>query len=263
MENSFQTSRVALGSQLKHCPCVITLGVCPNLSHYPDWKKDLIRQSPKIYFPSSMYAELFTAMGKEIFPSIQTYRFVGDKIKQTLLFQLNRLPVPRTGFYYGPRQQKMINRDFSFPFIAKTPRFSSRGLGVQLIRDRNQLDSYLENNRPAYIQEYLSGCRDYRVVIAGKKIIHSYQRVARNSEFRANVSLGADLRFKNIPEPVTDLALKASKLCGFNYTGIDVCESNGNYYLLEANMKFGTLGFEMAGLDFKKILCSLVQNNEI
>lgn len=210
-----------------------------------------------------MYAELFTAMGKEIFPSIQTYRFVGDKIKQTLLFQLNRLPVPRTGFYYGPRQQKMITRDFSYPFIAKTARFSSRGLGVKLIRNKNQLDGYLENNRPAYIQEYLHGCKDYRVVIAGKKIIHSYQRIARNSEFRANVSLGADFKFQDIPQPVTELALRASKLCNFNYTGIDVCESNGTYYLLEANMKFGTLGFETAGLDFKKILCSLVLNNEI
>ncbi len=210
-----------------------------------------------------MYAELFAVMGKEIFPSVHTYRFVGDKIKQTLLFQLNKLPVPRTRFYYGPRQQKMITRDFSYPFIAKTPRSSSRGLGVNLIRNRKQLDNYLENNCPAYIQEYLPECRDYRVVIAGEKIIHSYQRVARNSEFRANISLGADFRFQDIPESVTDLALKTSKLCGFNYTGIDVCESKGAFYLLEANMKFGTLGFEKAGLDFKKILCTLVQNNVI
>ncbi len=254
---------MALGSQLQNCPSVATLGVCPNLTDYPDWKLDLIQRSPKIYFPTSLYAEMFVAMGKEIFPKIQTYRFMGDKIKQTLLFQLRGLLIPKTRFYYGPRQQEGITKDFSFPFVAKTPRFSSRGLGVKLIQNRDQLEGYLENNRVAYIQQYLSGCRDYRVVIVGEKIIHAYRRIPRCSEFRANVSLGAELSFDDIPCEAMNLALKTSRLCGFNYSGIDVCEFSGNYYLLEANMRFGTLGFKKAGLDFKGILFRLLESGAI
>lgn len=261
--SSSQTPRVALGSQLRDCPSLITLGVCPNLSDYPDWKLELIQRSAKIYFPTSLYAEMFVAMGKEIFPGIQTYGFVGDKIRQTLFFQLRGLSTPRTRFYYGPRQQVNITRDFSFPFVAKTPRFSSRGLGVKLIRSKGQLDDYLKDNHPAYIQEYLPGCRDYRIVIAGGKVIHSYQRIARGDEFRANASLGAELFFGDIPVEALELALEASRLCGFNYAGMDVCESAGKYYLLEANMKFGTMGFKEAGLDLKAILCRLLENDEI
>lgn len=263
MQKTSQPIRVALGSQLKSCPSVNTLGVCPNLKDYADWQLDLIHRSLKIYFPTTLYAEMFVAMGKEIFPKIQTYRFVGDKIKQTLLFKLNGLPAPETRFYFGPRQQKNITRDFSFPFVAKTPRFSSRGIGVKLIENQEQLDNYLEDNRVAYIQEYLPGCRDYRVVIVGEKIIHAYQRIPNGCEFRANVSLGAVMCFEDIPCEVLTLALKASRLCGFNYSGIDVVESGGKLYLLEANMKFGTLGFKEAGLDFKSILCRLVESGVI
>ncbi len=263
MKGSQPALRIALGSQLKNCPSVNTLGVCPNFGDYPQWKVDLMVKSSKIYFPTSLFADMFVAMGKEIFPKIHTYRFVGDKIRQTILFQINGLPTPRTRFYYGPRQQKMITAHFSFPFVAKTARFSSRGLGVRLIQNREQLQAYLEDNHPAYIQEYLPGVKDYRIVIAGRKIIHSYQRIAAENEFRANVCLGADLCFDNVPAQALELALKAARLCGFNYTGLDICESKGQYYLLEANMKFGTLGFRKAGLDLKKILCRMVENNEI
>ncbi len=263
MNNSSKISIVALGAQLKNCPSVVTLGVCPNLDDYPDWKLDLLHKSPKIYFPTSLYAEMFVAMGKEIFPKIQTYRFVGDKIKQTLFFQLSGLPTPRTRFYYGPRQQEQITSDFSFPFVAKAPRFSSRGLGVKLIRNKEQLEEYLKYIQPAYIQEYLPGCSDYRIVIAGRNIIHSYRRIAKSGEFRANLSLGAGLSFQDIPTGVLDLALKTSRLCGFNYAGIDICQSEERCYLLEANMKFGTKGFREAGLDLKSILCRLVKSGDI
>jgi ribosomal protein S6--L-glutamate ligase len=260
---SSQKSELAIGSQLRDCPVVHTLGVCANLGDYPEWKLELIRRSSKIYFPTSLFAEMFMAMGKEIFPGIQTYRFVGDKIKQTMLFRLYRLPVPETRFYYGPLQQRNITRDFSYPFVVKTPRFSSRGLGVRLVENKQQLEEYLGNNHPAYVQEFLPGCRDYRVVIAGGKIIHCYQRIARDNEFRANYHLGARLSFEDIPSEARDLALKASRLCGFNYTGMDICESGGKYYLIEANMKFGTQGFREAGLDLKTILCRMVENDEI
>lgn len=260
---SSQKSALAIGSQLRSCPTVLTLGVRANLDDYSERELELIRRFGKVYFPTSLFAEMFTAMGKEIFPGIQTYRFVGDKIKQTMLFRLCGLPIPETRVYYGPLQQGNITRDFSYPFVVKTPRFSSRGLGVRLVENKQQLDEYLKNSHPAYVQEFLPGCRDYRVVIAGEKIIHCYQRIARDNEFRANYYLGARLSFKNIPSEALDLALKASKLCGFNYTGMDICESGGKYYLIEANMKFGTQGFREAGLDLKTILCKMVEDGDI
>lgn len=253
----------AIGSQLKNCPVIVTLGVCPNFSDYPDWKKKILADSPRIYFPTSLYAEMFVAMGKEIFPSIECYRFVGDKIRQTLLFEMLGLPVLRTRVYYGPLQRQNILHDFPLPFVGKAPRFSSQGQGVFLISTQNELEKYLKHNHPAYIQEYMPACRDFRVVLAGTKVLLAYERIPDKEEFRANVTLGARISFEDIPNGVIDLARSASELCRFNYTGLDICQSEGRYYILEANMKFGTSGFRQAGLDLKAILCELVQNRMI
>lgn len=261
--NNPKSLNIAIGYQLSKCPQVTTLGVCPNLDDYPTDKIELIRNSPKIYFPTSLFAEIFVAMGKDIFPSIASYQFVGDKIKQTILFQLTGLPVPFTRFYYGSIQQKKILSDFSFPFIAKKARNSSRGHGVWLINNNHQLDVYLENNQPAYIQEFLPELKDYRIVIVGDQVVHYYERLASQNEYRANVSQGAEIKLGPVPKNVIELALKASRVCGFNYAGMDICESRGTLYILEANMKFGTLGFQKAGLDLKEILCQLVQDNKI
>lgn len=256
-------TRIALGSQLIRCPDVLTLGVLPNLEDYPAWKLDMILKASKIYFPTLLYADLFQIMGKEMFPSVNTYRFLGDKIKQTLLFQLQGLPAPRTRFYFGPRQQKSIADDFSFPFIAKKARTSSMGHGVWLIRDRHELDSYLAKNQPAYIQEFLPVDDDYRVVVVGDEVVHAYRRIPAQGSFKANISQGGTVCLENIPQNVLELGLRAAQACGFDLAGIDICQSRGELYILEANMKFGTKGFHCAGLSYKDILNRMVTEDRV
>ncbi len=263
MESSSTHTRIALGSQLIHCPDILTLGVLPNLEDYPSWKLDMIRRAEKIYFPTSLFADLFQIMGKEMFPGVNTYRFLGDKIKQTLLFQLQGLPAPRTRFYFGPKQQNSITDDFSFPFIAKKARISSMGHGVWLIHDRHELETYLAKNQPAYIQEFLPVDDDYRVVVVGDEVVHAYRRVPARGSFKANISQGGTVCLKNIPRKVLELGLWAAQACGFDLTGIDICQSRGRLYILEANMKFGTKGFQCAGLSYKDILHKMVAEGRI
>jgi len=248
---------------LIHCPDVLTLGVFPNLEDYPSWKLDMILKAQKIYFPTSLYADLFQIMGKRIFPGVNTYRFMGDKIKQTILFQLQGLPAPRTRFYFGPKQQNSITDDFSFPFIAKKPRTSSMGHGVWLIQDRHELDIYLANNHPAYIQEFLSVDDDYRVVVVGDEVVHSYRRIPAQGSFKANISQGGTVSLENIPHEVLEIGLRAARVCGFDLSGIDICQSRGRLYILEANMKFGTKGFQFAGLSYRNILNRMVSEGRI
>lgn len=252
-------SKIAIGRQLRHCPSVRCLGVKTNLSDYSPAELALIRNAAKIYFPTKLLAEALDALGKPIFPSIQTHRYAGDKILQTHLFQLLGLPMPRTKVYYGPRQQCCILKDFSLPLIAKVPRNSSRGLGVWLIRTKEQLHRYLDLGHPAYIQEYLSICRDLRVVVLGQKIIHAYWREAPSGEFRTNVACGGRVSFADAPDAALDLALAAAKRCRFDHVGFDFCEHQGRLHLLEANMTFGLKGFYAAGLNYHDILKSMVE----
>ncbi len=254
---------IALEARLRNCKNVNTLGVRSNFSDYSSQEAELIRAADKIYYPTTFYADLFDAMGKATFPSYHTYKCVQDKIKQTALFELLNIPHPRTRVFYGKRQKNSIQQYFDFPFIAKIPRGSAMGRGVYLIHNEKELRSYLNQVSPAYIQEYLPIDRDIRVVVIGKRIVHAYWRVATENEFRSNVALGGRIELDEVPESAKRLALKTAKACRWDDVGIDICEHNGQFYILEANMKYGREGFRKAELDYDRLMESMIENEEI
>lgn len=254
---------IALEGRLKNCKNVITLGVRTNFSDYSPTEAELIRRADKIYYPTTFYADLFDAMGKTTFPSYHTYKCVQDKIKQTALFDLLDLPHPRTRVFYGNRQKQLISNYFKFPFIGKIPRGSALGRGVYLIHNENELRNYLDQSGPAYIQEYLPIDRDIRVVVIGNRMIHAYWRIIPENEYRSNVAVGGQISLAPVPERARKLALQLARACRWDDVGIDICEYNDQFYVLEANMKYGRAGFRQAGLDYAKLMESLIENEEI
>ncbi len=254
---------IAIEARLRGCRNVITLGVRPNFSDYSHKDADLIRNAKKIYYPTTFYADLFDAMGKKTFPGYHTYKCVQDKIKQTALFELLEIPHPRTRVFYGKRQKNGISDYFEFPFIGKIPRGSAMGRGVFLIKNPDDLLSYLDLTTVAYIQEYLPSDRDMRVVVIGNKIVHAYWRIAPNGEFRSNVAVGAKVSLDPVPQKALDLALCTAQQCRWDDVGIDIIKHNGKFYVLEANMKYGKEGFRLAGIDYTMLMETLIQNGEI
>ena len=254
---------IALEARLRDCRNVRTLGVRTNFSDYSPEEAALIRNAGKIYYPTTFYADLFDAMGKATFPSYHTYKCVQDKIMQTALFELLELPHPRTRVFYGKRQRNKIADYFKFPFIAKIPRGSAMGRGVFLIQNRADLNTYLEQTDAAYIQEYLPVDRDMRIVVIGSRIVHAYWRIAASNEFRTNVALGGKISLDPIPENARELARFAARACGWDDVGIDICEYKGELYVLEGNMKYGKEGFRKAGIDYTKLMESLIENDYI
>jgi ribosomal protein S6--L-glutamate ligase len=261
----FQKKRtvVALEKRLRNCRNVITLGVKPNFNDYSTQDATLIRESEKIYYPSLHYIELFKAMGKKTFPRYVNYVFAQDKIKQTTLFQLLKIPHPYTRFFFGNRQKSRILNYFSLPFIAKIPRGSALGRGVFLIKTPSDLEQYCSLSHIAYVQEYLPIKNDLRVVVIGKEVVHAYIRIPLENEFRANLSLGAKLSFDAIPQKAIELARYTASNCGWNDVGIDICEYQNRFYVLEANMKYGKQGFYQAGIDYFQLMETLIDNGKI
>ncbi len=254
---------IALEARLKNCKNVRTLGVRSNFSDYSPREAELIRQANKIYYPTTFYADLFDTIGKPTFPSYHTYKCVQDKIKQTALFELLELPHPRTRVFYGKRQKKSILNHFTFPFIAKIPRGSALGSGVYLIHNESELSDYIAQVSPAYIQEYLPIDRDIRVVVIGSRLVHAYWRIAPPNEYRSNLAVGGRISLDAVPEGARDLALQIARTCCWDDVGIDICEHNGRFYVLEANMKYGKEGFREAGLDYHRLMESMIANEEI
>jgi ribosomal protein S6--L-glutamate ligase len=262
-ENDALKRIVALGGRLRASPSVLTLGVRPNFFDYDDRQRSLIRNAPKIYFPSSLYAELFQTLGKETFPGFHNHLYAQDKIRQTALFQAAGINHPRTRVFYGKRQKRTILDCFKLPLIAKDPRGSALGRGVWLIRTLEDLDRYCQNQGPAYIQEYLPIDRDMRIVVVGKRVVHAYFRIAAAGEFRNNLKLGGRISLGDVPQQAIQFALHIAKVCRWDDVGLDICEYKGDFFVLEGNMKYGRQGFAEAGIDYIQLMLRLIRNGEI
>jgi len=253
---------VALGARLKGIPEIITLGVKPNFLDYTDRERELIFDSPVILYPTLNYSQFFTTIGKRIFPSLETYLYADEKIKQTTLFYMLNIPHPKTRIYY-PRHYRDILKDFSFPFIAKLPRASSQGRGVFKIHNEKELSDYLKMTKVAYIQEYLPHERDLRVILINYDPVLAYWRVRSKGDFRTNISRGGKICFDDIPKEAVYLAYQFAKRCKFNDVGLDLIRSKGRWYLIEANMKYGRKGLMLKGLNLKSILREKLLKGEI
>jgi len=254
---------LALEARLRTCSNVRTIGVRPNFMDYSEEEVDWIRDAEKIYYPTVFYADLFDAVGKPTFPSYHTYKCVQDKIKQSALFQLAGLPHPRTRVFYGKRQKAKIREYFSYPCIAKEPRGSAMGRGVYLIDNDVDLDAYTHDRHVAYIQQFLSIDRDIRVVVIGSKVVHAYWRIAGAGEFRTNLARGGRISLAPVPEAAIALARQAAKVCGWDDVGMDICSHDGQFTILEANMKYGREGFRAAGIDYFQMMERLIDDGEI
>jgi len=253
---------VALGARLAGVPWVKTLGVRPNLEDYPPSDLDLIRAAPIIYYPTHYFAAQLCAMGKRIFPSLTCHQLQGDKIKQTTLFKLRGVPHPRTRVYFH-RQRRRIPGEWDYPFVAKTPRFSSRGEGVFLIQGPRDLERYLDGHPVAYIQRFLPGADVLRVVALNYRSVVAYWRRPPPGEWRANVHAGASISFDDLPPDGIRLAVETARACDLDEVGLDLARSDGQWYVLEANMKYGTVGLREAGVDPARVVGDMIAAGEI
>ena len=266
---------VALGARLKQYSKILTLGFKPNFDDYTEHEKKLIIDAKQIYYPTAFYADLFNAMGKKTFPSFHTYKFALDKIKQTAIFNMLGIPHPETRVFYGKKQKQKIVDFFDFPFIAKKPRGSSKGNDIYLILNNTQLLEYLTNNltdnsiynstnrEPVYIQKYLPIKKDMRIIIIGKKIRLAYFRIAASNNFKTNISQGGTIDFSPLPKQALELAAMTALKCGWDDVGIDIIEYQNKFYVLEANMKYGTKGFKQVGINYKNMLADLVIKGKV
>jgi ribosomal protein S6--L-glutamate ligase len=102
-----------------------------------------------------------------------------------------------------------------------------------------------------------------RIVVIGRSIVHAYWRIAPEDDFRSNLAVGARVSLEAVPEAARRLALHTAQACGWNDVGIDVCQCGGDFYVLEANMKYGREGFRKAGIDYTGLMEMMIERNEI
>jgi len=254
---------VAIGEQLRHCPSVITLGVRPQLSDYTAEERRLLLAAERIFYPTVRFVEIFAAAGKETFPSVSCYRFLGDKLKQTALFRLLKVLHPRTRVYYGAKQKERITADFSFPFVGKRAFRSSRGRYVFLIRDPGELSWYNTKFNPAYVQEYIPGDRTVRVIVLNYRVVWGSWWVPAPGDFRCTVPLGPILPEEALPVEPLSLAKEIAGSGKFSDVAVDMLFDGKRFWVLGLNFRYGTKGWPGHIQSRLQVIAAMIERGEL
>ena len=173
--------------------------------------------------------------------SIDSMEFCHNKFSTSLAFNLHGLPSPRTALISNENSIDIAHElvGGKFPTIIKTIT-GAEGIGVSRVESPESLKSVLQSlwkfDAQLLMQEYREIAYDVRTLVLDGNIVASVQRMkSQKGEFRTNHALGNEVRPYKLNEEEKKLVLKAAKLSGAYYCGVDHIKSGGEYLLLEVN----------------------------
>lgn len=209
---------------------------------------DKIRAADLVLFPEYwMVNSIIYGLNKPIFPSPATYHLGHDKIEMTRAFKAT-FPhrIPKTLIYgKNPYTIERVLEEFEYPFVAKTAK-SSMGQGVWLIKNEQEWLTYVDKHDTFYVQQYIPNDRDLRIIVIGEEVVGSYWRVS--DSFLNNVAEGAHFSYDDIPDDVVAEVLDIAKTLHINHAAFDVIVADGEFYILEFNVFFGSEGLMPLGV---------------
>ena len=95
------------------------------------------------------------------------------------------------------------------------------------------------------------------------KMIHAYWREAGKNKYLSNLGQGGRIGKGRVPAEAVELAVYTANKCGFREVGLDIIPHGGKYYVIEANMKFGTEGLEHAGISLDEVRARMIREGLI
>lgn len=230
------------------------IGIKPKISvrGYPidDYNALIIRRIPggtaeQVFYRMDVL-HMLEEIGVRIFNPPKSIEKAVDKYYTSALLQEARIKTPRTiiteSFSEAMRSFKELGGD-----IVVKPLFGSLGLGITRITSEDiayRVFRALEMNKNVYyIQEYIPhGGEDVRVFVIGEEVVASMKRVSEN--WKTNISIGGKAHSFDPSDEIKEISLKATKLLGLDYTGVDVVISHDDIYLIELNSTPGWEGLQ-------------------
>ncbi|MFA5576252.1 MAG: RimK family alpha-L-glutamate ligase [Tissierellaceae bacterium] len=209
-------------------------------------------------------------MGYRLFNKREAIENCDNKALMHLKLSDLNIRIPKT--IVGPfvfHQQNLGDEYYSEIFkelgkkIILKESYGSFGMQVYLINSKEELQSKLigMGNRSFIMQEYIdtSFGKDIRINIVGDKIIGAMERT-NPSDFRANITLGGQGKYFEATEEQKEMALKAHKALGLDFSGVDLLYGREKEPILcEVNSNVNYVSFELAsGINFSSILLDYI-----
>jgi len=184
--------------------------------------------------------------GLRLFNSARAIEWCDDKMTTAIRLSGEGIPMPLTlpgllcfdpSTPIPPSHYALVEGKLGYPFVLKTA-FGSLGKGVWKIDDRATFERVLERVKctPHLYQRFVaaSSGRDVRVIVIGGEVVAAMERVSRG-DFRSNIELGGSAKPYDVPPVLASLCVKAARILGLDYCGIDILEDGDTYRLCEVN----------------------------
>jgi ribosomal protein S6--L-glutamate ligase len=173
-----------------------------------------------------------------------------DKLLAHQLMAMNSLPMPTTAFASSPHDTDDLIAMVGGPPLVVKLLCSSQGKGVVLAENKKQAHSVIDAFRNAeanfLVQQFIADAagQDIRCIVLDGKIIATMRRQAPSDDFRANLHKGGSAHEVKITSEERKMAVKAAKVMGLKFAGVDLLRSEKGPLLLEVNSSPGLEGIE-------------------
>jgi len=188
--------------------------------------------------------------------SADSFTIAHDKLLTHLELQKHNIHMPNTYITPSVEAAKAIlkSKKIPYPVMMKFPK-GTGGKGVMFAESYEGASSILDAlqtlRQPFVLQEYIdTGRTDYRVIVAGNKVIAAMKRIAAEGEARANYHSGGRGERIVLDESVQKLAVKVAKTIKAEICAVDILPAKRGPLVIEANVSPGIkLITETTGID--------------
>lgn len=168
-----------------------------------------------------------------------------DKYYTSSLLASSGLPTPRTVVAEG--FDEAMEAFHEFGDVVVKPLFGAGGRGMVRVSDAEiayrTFRALTLTRSVFYVQQFVPhGDHDLRGLVVGDRVVAAMRR--QSEGWRHNVSQGARPEACVLDREATDLCLRASRLLGADYTGIDLLSTGEGYTVIEVNSIPGWSGLQ-------------------
>ena len=191
-----------------------------------------------------------------------------DKLRSLQLMAKAGIGMPITGFAHSPEDtDDLIKMVGGAPLVIKLLE-GTHGVGVVLAETKKAAQSVIQAfmglKANIIVQEYIkeSGGADVRCLVVGNKVVAAMKRQAEPGEFRSNLHRGGQAQCIKITKAMREIALKAVKVMGLQFAGVDLLCSDRGPLIMEVNASPGLEGIETAtGVDVAGKVVEFLEKN--
>lgn len=186
-----------------------------------------------------------------------------NKYVSSCLFHKNGIPTP--GTVVTGDADAALQALSSFGRAVVKPVFGYKGIGVECVkndpRGESKLRMLLEKNGMLYMQEFIRNPgRDIRAFVVDGEVKGSIYRIAPAGSWINNLSHGGKAQACALTHEQEKIALKAAKVTGTVYAGVDIIEGDRDYVLEINGTPSGKGIFEACGVDVTAGIAEYVFN---